>query len=39
VTDRKNLLSDNDGKMPTADELAAEFERFLADQDGPPPSP
>ena len=39
VTDRKSLLSDNDGKMPTADELAAEFERFLADQDGPPPSP
>jgi hypothetical protein len=35
---RKNLLSDNDGRMPTADELAAEFERFLADQDADPPN-
>jgi predicted ATP-grasp superfamily ATP-dependent carboligase len=29
------LLADQDGNMPTADELGAQFERFLAEQQGP----
>ena len=35
---RENLLSETDGRLPTADELGAEFERFLADQDADPPN-
>ena len=35
---RRNLLSETEGRLPTADELAAEFERFLADQDADPPN-
>lgn len=34
---RENLLSETEGRLPTADELGAEFERFLADQDADPP--
>ncbi|TNC22198.1 proteasome assembly chaperone family protein [Amycolatopsis alkalitolerans] len=30
--DRKNLLADEVAQMPTAEELGAEFERFLAEQ-------
>jgi predicted ATP-grasp superfamily ATP-dependent carboligase len=30
--DRKNLLAEEVGQMPTAEELGAEFERFLAEQ-------
>ena len=33
---RENLLSEVEGRIPTADELGAEFERFLADQDADP---
>ena len=33
------LLADQDGNMPTADELGAQFERFLAEQQGRPDSP
>ncbi|CAM3390206.1 PAC2 family protein [Stackebrandtia soli] len=29
---RRSLLADNDGRLPTADELGTEFERFLAEQ-------
>lgn len=31
--DRGGLLAEDSGPMPTADELAAEFERFLAERD------
>jgi predicted ATP-grasp superfamily ATP-dependent carboligase len=34
ATDRGGLLAESQD-MPTADELAAQFERFLAEQDGP----
>ncbi len=38
-----NLLSEQNGPLPTADELGAELERFLAEQtrpgDQPPPNP
>ena len=34
---RENLLSETAGRLPTAEELGAEFERFLADQDADPP--
>ncbi len=30
----EGLLADQDGNMPTADELGAQFERFLAEQQG-----
>jgi predicted ATP-grasp superfamily ATP-dependent carboligase len=33
ATDRESLLAEN-AEMPTADELAAQFEQFLAEQDG-----
>jgi predicted ATP-grasp superfamily ATP-dependent carboligase len=33
--DSGGLLADDSGPMPTADELAAEFERFLAERDDP----
>ena len=33
---RQNLLSEVEGRLPTAEELGAEFERFLADQDADP---
>ncbi|MEO5874801.1 MAG: PAC2 family protein [Streptosporangiaceae bacterium] len=33
VSDRESLLAENT-EMPTADELAAQFEQFLAEQDG-----
>jgi len=33
---RENLLSEVEGRLPTAEELGAEFERFLADQDADP---
>jgi hypothetical protein len=39
---QNNLLADSDGPLPTADELGAELERFLAEQsrDGEqPPQP
>ena len=35
----EGLLADQDGNMPTADELGAQFERFLAEQQGRPDSP
>jgi predicted ATP-grasp superfamily ATP-dependent carboligase len=34
---RENLLSETAGRLPTAEELGAEFERFLADHDADPP--
>jgi len=34
AAERENLLAETQN-MPTADELAAQFERFLAEQDGP----
>jgi predicted ATP-grasp superfamily ATP-dependent carboligase len=36
ASERDNLLAE-DQDMPTADELGAQFERFLAEQDGPDP--
>ncbi|MBO2451954.1 PAC2 family protein [Actinomadura barringtoniae] len=36
ATERDNLLAE-DQDMPTAEELGAQFERFLAEQDGPDP--
>ncbi|MGH3913911.1 MAG: PAC2 family protein [Pseudonocardiaceae bacterium] len=33
---RRELLSDNAGPLPTGDEIAAELEQFLAEQDGGP---
>ena len=35
----EGLLADQDGNMPTAEELGAQFERFLAEQQGRPDSP
>ena len=35
----EGLLADQDGNMPTADELGAQFERFLAEQQGRPDFP
>lgn len=32
--DKPGLLAEESGPMPTADELAAEFQRFLAERDG-----
>ena len=32
---RKALLAGDDSLIPTADELGAEFEQFLRQQDGP----
>ena len=34
TADRENLLGDESEPMPTAEELGAEFERFLAEQQG-----
>ena len=34
AADREGLLADEVGNMPTADELGAQFERFLAEQQG-----
>jgi predicted ATP-grasp superfamily ATP-dependent carboligase len=34
TADRQNLLGDESEPMPTAEELGAEFERFLAEQQG-----
>jgi hypothetical protein len=34
AAERESLLAESQD-MPTADELAAQFERFLAEQDGP----
>jgi len=36
---RDGLLADNEDRMPTADELGAQFEQFLAEQQGPTDSP
>jgi hypothetical protein len=36
---RRNLLDPESGQMPTADELGAELERFLADQGRRPDEP
>jgi hypothetical protein len=36
AAEQEGLLADGE-QMPTADELAAQFERFLADQQNPPP--
>ncbi|QFG20917.1 PAC2 family protein [Actinomadura sp. WMMB 499] len=38
AAERDNLLAESQD-MPTADELGAQFERFLAEQDGPDASP
>ncbi|MFV2178901.1 PAC2 family protein [Actinomadura sp. LOL_016] len=38
AAERDNLLAESQD-MPTADELGAQFERFLAEQDGPESSP
>jgi predicted ATP-grasp superfamily ATP-dependent carboligase len=35
----ENLLTDDSGNLPTADELAAQFEQFLAQQDRPGDNP
>ena len=35
----EGLLTDQDGNVPTADELGAQFERFLAEQQGRPDFP
>jgi predicted ATP-grasp superfamily ATP-dependent carboligase len=35
----EGLLADQDGNMPTAEELGAQFERFLAEQQGRPDFP
>ena len=35
----EGLLADQDGNMPTAEELGAQFERFLAEQQGRPDLP
>ena len=35
TTGRESLLGDESEPMPTAEELGAEFERFLAEQQGP----
>jgi predicted ATP-grasp superfamily ATP-dependent carboligase len=34
AADRDNLLGEGDQEMPTAEEIGAEFERFLAEQQG-----
>jgi len=34
AADREGLLADDAGNMPTAEELGAQFERFLAEQQG-----
>ncbi|MGE5290508.1 MAG: proteasome assembly chaperone family protein [Micromonosporaceae bacterium] len=36
---RDNLLADDSGNLPTAEELAAQFEQFLAQQDRPGDNP
>ncbi|HUZ39218.1 MAG TPA: PAC2 family protein, partial [Streptosporangiaceae bacterium] len=36
---REGLLADQVADMPTADELGAQFERFLAEQQARPDSP
>ncbi len=36
---RDNLLADDPGNLPTAEELAAQFEQFLAQLDGPGDNP
>jgi hypothetical protein len=36
---RQSLLAEEAEQMPTADELAAQFERFLAEQQGRPDTP
>jgi predicted ATP-grasp superfamily ATP-dependent carboligase len=38
AADRENLLAETQD-VPTAEEIAAQFERFLAEQDGPDSSP
>ena len=39
AADREGLLADEAGTMPTAEELGAQFERFLAEQQGRADSP
>jgi predicted ATP-grasp superfamily ATP-dependent carboligase len=39
AADRQNLLGSESAEMPTAEELGAEFERFLAEQQGRGDSP
>jgi hypothetical protein len=39
AADREGLLADEAGNMPTAEELGAQFERFLAEQQGRTDSP
>lgn len=39
AADREGLLTDEAGNMPTAEELGAQFERFLAEQQGRADSP
>jgi predicted ATP-grasp superfamily ATP-dependent carboligase len=39
AADREGLLADQVGNMPTAEELGAQFERFLAEQQGRTDSP
>ena len=39
AADREGLLDDQAGNMPTAEELGAQFERFLAEQQGRTDSP
>jgi hypothetical protein len=39
AADRESLLADEAGNMPTAEELGAQFERFLAEQQGRTDSP
>ena len=39
TADRQNLLGEDSESMPTAEELGAEFERFLAEQQGRGDSP
>jgi hypothetical protein len=34
TADRENLMADSTEPMPTAEELGAQFERFLAEQQG-----
>ena len=39
ASQRENLLTDDPDRLPTAEELAAQFEQFLAQQDRPGDNP
>ena len=39
AADREGLLTDEAGNVPTAEELGAQFEQFLAEQQGRADSP